>query len=148
MHGDDTILIDGGFFGDSIIYRRACQLASKASNVILVSQYCPTGKLAKLLTKTNCQLYFNPVANAQGVDRFVIRVGMFLSGHKTLYDKSRYLHAKFMIFDLPDGSRVALTGSHNFVNAGVLFGTREVALQTENPGTIKQLDDFLKRFIV
>lgn len=146
-HGNDTILIDGGFFGDSIIYRRACKLAMTATKVILVSQYCPTGKLARLLKNTDCRLYFNPAANALSVDRAVIRGGMFLSGHKTLYTKSRYLHAKFMIFDMPDGQRVALTGSHNFVNAGVLFGTREIALQTENPQTIKQLESFLKTYI-
>ncbi|MBC7943326.1 hypothetical protein H7X68_02410 [Candidatus Saccharibacteria bacterium] len=147
-HGDDTILIDGGFFGDSIIYRRACKLASEATKITYVSQYCPTGKLARLLRKTDSQLYFNPALNATNIDRFVIRVGMFLSGHKTLYTKSRYLHAKFMIFDMPDGRRIALTGSHNFVNAGVLFGTREIALQTENSKTIQQLENFWRKFIV
>ncbi len=142
-HGDDTVLIDGGFVGDSIIYRRACQLAAQASHVTLVSQYCPTGKLGGLLKKTSSRLYFNPPSNAVNLNRVVIRVGMFFSGHKTLYDKPNYLHAKFMLFDMPDGRRVALTGSHNFVKAGVLLGTREIALQTENPQTIKQLEDFL-----
>lgn len=147
-HGDDTVLIDGGFVGDSIIYRRACKLAAEATHVILVSQYCPTGKLSGLLKKTNSQLYFNPPSNAFNLSRAVIRVGMFFSGHKTLYTKSRYLHAKFMIFDMPDGRRVALTGSHNFVNAGVLLGTREIALQTENPHTINQLEDFLRNVVI
>lgn len=147
-HGDDTVLIDGGFVGDSIIYRRACQLAAEATHVTLVSQYCPTGKLSGLLKKTSSRLYFNPPSNALQLNRAVIRTGMFLSGHKTLYTKSRYLHAKFMLFDMPDGRRVALTGSHNFVNAGVLLGTREIALQTENPRTIKQLEDFLRTVIV
>lgn len=146
-HGDDTILIDGGFIGDSIIYRHACKLAAEASNVTLVSQYCPTGKLGRILKKTNSQLYFNPPTNASKLNRVVIRTGMFFSGHKTLYDKSRYLHAKFMIFDMPNGRRVALTGSHNFVNGGVILGTREIALQTENPHTIKQLEDFWRQFI-
>jgi len=147
-HGDDTVLIDGGFVGDSIIYRRACQLAAEATHVTLVSQYCPTGKLSGLLKKTSSRLYFNPPSNAHHLNRAVIRTGMFLSGHKTLYTKSRYLHAKFMLFDMPDGRRVAMTGSHNFVNAGVLLGTREIALQTENPRTIKQLEDFLRTVIV
>jgi cardiolipin synthase A/B len=147
-HHDDTILIDGGFFGDSIIYRRACKLATEASNILLVSQYCPTGKLSRIIKQTDSQLYFNPPANTKGLNRLVIRIGMLFSGHKTLYDRSHYLHAKFIIFDMPDGRRIALTGSHNFVHGGVLLGTREIALQTENPQTIKQLEDFWQKHIM
>jgi len=147
-HGGDTVLIDGGFIGDSIIYRRACKLVAEASHVTLVSQYCPTGKLGRLLKKTDSRLYFNPPSNAPYLNRAVIKIGMFFSGHKTLYTKSRYLHAKFIIFDMPDGRRVALTGSHNFVHAGVILGTREIALQTENPHTIKQLEDFLHNVVI
>lgn len=146
-HGLDSILIDGGFIGDSIIYRRACKLADEASRILLVSQYCPTGKLGRLLQKTDSQLYFNPPSNATRLNRLVIRVGMYFSKNATLYNKSRYLHAKFMIFDMPDGRRVALTGSHNFVKAGVLLGTREIALETENPQTIKQLEDFWRDYV-
>jgi cardiolipin synthase len=146
-HGADTVLIDGGFIGDSIIYRRACKLATEASSVLLVSQYCPTGKLGRLLKDTDCKLYFNPPANASALNRIVIRTGVFFSGHKTLYTKSRYLHAKFMIFTMPDGRKVALTGSHNFVHGGVLLGTREIALQTENPQTVAQLEDFCRNYV-
>jgi cardiolipin synthase len=144
MHGEDTILIDGGFFGDSIIYRRACKLAADAKKVTLVSQYCPTGRLSRILKKTNTQLYFNQPANATGLNKFVIKLGMMVSGSKTLYQKSRYLHAKFMLFDMNDGRHIAITGSHNFSNAGVLLGTREIALQTENPDVIAHLKKFVK----
>lgn len=144
MHGEDTILIDGGLFGDSIIYRRVCKLAKEASKVIFVSQYCPTGRLSRILKKTNTELYFNLPANASAMNRFAIRAGIFFTGNKTLYKKSRYLHAKFMLFEMPDGRRIAITGSHNFSNAGVLLGTREIALQTENPDVISQLKGFLK----
>lgn len=141
-HGDDTVLIDGGIFGDSIIYRRACKLASQATKVTFVSQYCPTGRLNRILGQTDSRLYFNPPMNALDLNRPLIRISMFLTGNQTLYTKSRYLHAKFMIFEMPDGRKIALTGSHNFVGTGVLLGTREIALQTENPQTIKQLEDF------
>ena len=85
MHGDDAILIDGGLFADSIIYRHACKLAKEASSVIFVSQYCPTGKLSNILKKTNTQLYFNQPSNATALNRFVIRLGMIVTGNKTLY---------------------------------------------------------------
>jgi cardiolipin synthase len=148
QHGDDTILIDGGFFGDSIIYRRICKLTAGAQHVTLVSQYCPTGKFSRLLKATSSQLYFNTPHHANYINSLVIRAGMFFTGNKTLYKKSQYLHAKFIIFDMKDGRHIAITGSHNFVNAGVLLGTREIALQTENPQVIAQLRHFLKNKVI
>jgi len=144
-HDENTIFIDGGLFGDSIIYRRACKLASEAKKVTFVSQYCPTGKLSKILKKTDSKLYFNPPANAsKGDSRIAIKIAMFLSRNKTIYKKPEYLHAKFMIFEMSDGRRIALTGSHNFSNVGVILGTREIALETEDSAIINQLEDFVK----
>ncbi len=143
-HGEDTILIDGGLVGDSIIYRRACKLASEATNVVLVSQYCPTGKLSRILKRTKTQMYFNQPSNAASPHSLAIWFGMAITGNKTLYTKSRYLHAKFMLFDMPDGRRIALTGSHNLSSAGVMLGTREIALQTEDPAVISQLEAFVE----
>ncbi len=143
-HADDTILIDGGFFGDSIIYRRVCNLAKDAKKVVLVSQYCPTGKLSRILKKTDTKLYFNLPSNAKGMNKLVIKAGMFVTGNKSLYKKSRYLHAKCMLFTMNDGRTIAITGSHNFSNAGVILGTREIALQTENQDVISHLKKFIK----
>ena len=72
---------------------------------------------------------------------------MIFTGNHSLYTKHQYLHAKFMIFEMNDGQKIAVTGSHNFVNAGVLLGTREIALQTKNLLIIKQLEDFLDNFV-
>lgn len=147
-HGDDQILIDGGFFGDSIIYRHACQLTAQAEKVILVSQYCPTGKLSRLLKKSDAKLYFNPNNRARGLSRLVIATSILFYRNQTAYRKKQYLHAKFMLFYMPGDSRVAITGSHNFVKGGVMLGTREIALQTKNPQVINQLEDFLNNYIV
>ncbi len=147
MVDDDEVLIDGGIFGDSIIYRRVCQLANEAHKVTLVSQYCPTGKLSRLLKNTAASLYFNPPESAIGINKIVIKAGMIFTGNHSLYTKHQYLHAKFMIFEMNDGQKIAVTGSHNFVNAGVLLGTREIALQTKNLLIIKQLEDFLDNFV-
>lgn len=136
------VLVDGGIVGDSIIYRHACKLAQKARRIVLVSQYCPTGKLGRLLKKVPHELYFNPPSNASFLNRLVIWFGMLMSGHRTLYRKKQYLHAKCMIFYLDDGKRVAITGSHNFVWGGVRLGTREIALQTKDPEVIDQLEGF------
>jgi cardiolipin synthase len=144
---DNMVLLDGGFMGDSIIYRRACYWAERASKVTLVSQYCPTGKLSRLLKKTDSDLYFNHWTNAGLLNRLVIRFGMFSSKHTTSYHRRPYLHAKFIIFTMPDGSKVAITGSHNFVRAGVFLGTREVALETTNKKIIKQLELFFTQHV-
>lgn len=142
-----TTHIDGGLPFDSVIYRRACALAEEASKVILVSQYCPTGKLSRLLKNTDSHLYFNPWQRAEGLDQLVIRSGMALSKQKTLYTHEKYLHAKFILFEMPDGRRIALTGSHNFVQGGVLLGTREVALETEDPRIYSALENFWKKHV-
>lgn len=146
-HEGNIVLIDGGFFGDSIIYRRACKLASEASHILFVSQYGPTGKLNRLMRTTDSRLYFNPPESVRGLNKLVIKVGMFFSGQQTLYHRTHYLHAKFMLFDMPDGRRIAMTGSHNFVNGGALLGTREIALQTEDLEIIQQLEDFWRNNI-
>lgn len=142
-----TVLFDAGLFGDSIIYEHACSLAKRARRITYVSQYCPTGKLTRLLHKTNSLLYFNQWQTARGFNRFVIRAGMFLTNQQTSYRRTAYLHAKCMIFELIDGTKVAITGSHNFVHGGALLGTREIALETTDPKIIAQLETFITEHV-
>lgn len=142
-----NILFDGGIIGQSILYRRACELAEQASDIVFVSQYCPTGKLSRILKKANATLYFNHPSQADGLNKFVIRTSQFLSGLKTSYTRKRYLHAKFILFTLPDGTKAAISGSHNFAYTGVLLGTREVGIETKDPGIIKQLESFVKKHV-
>lgn len=145
--GNHVVLTDGGFQGDSIIYRRACELTKDAKEVLLVSQYCPTGKLSRLLKRTDSKLYFNPPGLAGSLNKMVISVGMAVSRHKTLYKRKRYLHAKFMVFTMNDGRKIALSGSHNFVYGGVLLGTREIALETTDKRVIRQLEAFFREHV-
>ena len=145
--GKNVVLTDGGFQGDSIIYRRVCDLAKEASDILLVSQYCPTGKLSRILKSKPSRLYFNPPELAGPLNKAVIKFGMLVSRHRTLYARDRYLHAKFMIFTMPDGRKVAITGSHNFVYGGVLLGTREIALETDDPKIVRQLERFFKTYV-
>lgn len=142
------VLIDGGLQGDSIIYRRACQLVKNAEEVLLVSQYCPTNKLSRLLKRVPSRLYFNsPKKTNNRLNGALIAFNMFISGNKTRYRRKKYLHAKFIIATMKDGSKIALTGSHNFTYIGVLFGTREIALETRDPKIIKQIETFFEKNI-
>lgn len=143
-HGDMTVLIDGGIIGQSVIYRRAVELATEATYITFVSQYCPTGKLSRILKTKPATLYFNHPQQADGLNKIVIRIGQFVSGLKTSYTKEPYLHAKCIIFTFKDGTKTAITGSHNFAYTGVLLGTREIALETRDMAIISQLESFIK----
>jgi len=144
-HVGDHVLIDGGILGNSIIYRRACDLAASASSVLFVSQYPPTGKLTHLFRAKEYKLYFNRPSQAAWLNRLVINWGIWRSQLKNNYRRRKYLHAKFIIFTMPDGSKVALTGSHNFNYGGVVLGAREIALETRNLQIIEQLEQFARR---
>lgn len=147
LNDTSSILIDGGLIGDSIIYRRACKLARQAESITLVSQYCPTGRLNRILKRKNATLYFNHWKRAAWMNRILIQFGMVFSRQRTLYQHANYLHAKFIIFTMPDGHKIAISGSHNFMYGSVAFGTREVALETTNPKIIKQLESFLATYV-
>lgn len=142
-----SVLIDGGIIARSVIYHRATELASEATHIVFVSQYCPTGKLARIFKKKDVKLYFNRPEQATTLNRTLIQLSMFTTGLKTLYKKEPYLHAKFIIFTMQDGSKVAITGSHNFAYTGVLLGTREIALETSDPHIITQLETFYKKYV-
>ena len=144
-HEDMTILIDGGIIGQSVIYKRAVELAEKATHVTFVSQYCPTAKLALILKKKPSDIYYNRPVQADGLNQIVIRLAQFVTGIQTQYRKHRYLHAKCLIFTFEDGSKTAITGSHNFAYTGVLLGTREIALETSDPAIISQLESFIAK---
>ncbi|QQS22184.1 hypothetical protein IPM09_01415 [Candidatus Saccharibacteria bacterium] len=142
-----TVLIDGGIVANSVIYQRACRLAQQATDITLVSQYCPTGKLQRILRRKHATLYFNHWRSASWFNRLLISFGMTTTRQETQYTKEQYLHAKYILFTMPDKRKVALTGSHNFMFVGGLLGTREIALETSDKAIIKQLESFLSSHI-
>lgn len=139
---DNKILVDGGFIGDSLIYKRAVELAGQAKKAVLVTQYAPYGKFAKNLKKIDHTLYFNSPEHATFLNKMTIKFGMWRSGFKTDYTHSRYIHAKYIIYTMPDDSKVAISGSHNLVSGGGMLGTREIAIETSSPDYIKQLEKY------
>lgn len=142
-----TVYIDSGQPGNSAIYERACELASKAQKITLVSQYCPSGPLAALLRQKNARVYFNQPINTSFYTRLFIYATMRRAHLRSLYKKQQYIHAKFIIFEMPSGQTIALTGSHNFSYGGVKFGTKEIALETTNRQVCRQLEEFLQKNI-
>lgn len=145
---DHLVMIDGGRIGSSVIYRHACLYAEDAESIIYVSQYCPTGALSPLLKQKKAAIYFNPWQNAENIaDRLLIRISSAIHSITSRYRRKQYLHAKYMIFTMPGGQQIAITGSHNFLAGNGPLGTREIALETRDPQIIKQLLDFTETHI-
>ncbi|OYX53096.1 hypothetical protein B7Y92_03970 [Candidatus Saccharibacteria bacterium 32-50-13] len=142
-----TVMFDGGFTGGSIIYRRVCELAEQAESIVFVSQYCPTGRLARILKKKKAAVYYNRPEQASFINRLLIWASIGLSQLPTLYSRDKYQHSKYIIMRFSDHTRVAITGSHNFAYAGVVSGTREIALETTDDQIIDQLEKFSNDYI-
>ncbi len=142
------MLLDSGRFGKSVIYNHAVKLARQATKLTVVTQYCPSGKLAKILRQKQAKVYFNPKGSAADIaNNIMIGTKHSVAEQPNSYTRCRYLHAKFIIATMPDGSKRALTGSHNFTAIGVHTGTREIALETSNPEIITQLENFLAEYV-
>ena len=137
-----TILFDNGIPSNSLIYARAKAIAKEAKSLVLVSQYCPTGMLGRILKHKHAKLYFNHWRRASSINKLIIQIGMLTAKQHTLYNHDRYLHAKFIIAEMPDGSKAAVAGSHNFMFGSGMMGTREVAIETRDPQIISQLENF------
>ncbi len=141
-----TVLMDGGLPFDSVIYRRAIKLLDTARSVLVVTQYCPTGKLAHKIRNVQHKVYFNRPSR-DFLTNSLINVGEHLSGISNAYAGSTYIHAKYMIVTHDDGTKTAITGSHNFISYGGILGTREIALQTNDPRIIRGLEQFYRKYI-
>lgn len=123
-----VVLVDGGRSGNSIIYSKACELAARSRRVYYVSQFCPTGPLARLLRSTDTKFYFNRSAASAPHIGAMLTIDKAIGRIRTSYRCSSYLHSKLILAELQDGSRALLSGSHNFKNQGVKYGTQEIAL--------------------
>ncbi len=141
----NTLLWDAGRPGDSMIYDRACELADQARNIIYVSQMCPSGRLARLMGRTSYAAYYNRVNQMSVPANFAQAADQYLSGIRNLYQRPEFIHAKFILFELHDGTKALISGSHNFSYRGVDYGTGEIALASTDVSLWDALDDFRRQ---
>lgn len=138
----DTILFDAGQRGVSIIYERACELAAKAAKITYISQMCPSGRLGELIKQTQNTCYFNrPSQTGVRPDSVAQYWDNWRTGLTNHYESEQYLHAKCILYELKDGTKAVISGSHNFSWRGVAFGTKEIALYSTNPETWRKMQD-------
>ncbi len=142
-----SLLLDGGKPDRSIIYDRACELAEDASSIIFVSQLPPSGQLSRLIARTKHEVYFNR-PNQLSLAMRLSQISGTLDRRSSLanqYTGAEYLHAKYILYTLRSGQRIALSGSHNYKRLGVRFGTQEVALQSAEESVWDALSSFTEK---
>jgi phosphatidylserine/phosphatidylglycerophosphate/cardiolipin synthase-like enzyme len=139
-----SLLFDAGLPGHSIIYERACELAKRAHTITYISQMCPSGALAKALNQTKTTYFFNrPQQSGFSVPALGQLVDAARGHIKNSYEGSAYVHAKLILYDMKDGTKALVSGSHNFSWRGVAFGTKEIALCSTDPGLWNQLHELV-----
>jgi len=143
--GNDMILVDGGRRGRSIIVDQSANLAAGAQRAWYVSQYSPGRKLESELIKLlrdNLKAWFNTPASSKSLDKVSAAIDMKVTRLPNRYKGNQRIHAKFLVVQKPDGRYAAITGSNNFSDWGVRFGTKEAALYTRNQDICRQLIKF------
>jgi len=140
---DGIVMLDSAIPGDSPIQRRVQELASDCEYFLYVSQYYPKGTLKNILRSKPGEFYANTgIVAPTRANKFLLNWDRQMSHISNQYSGDQYLHAKYIIFTLPDGTQTAITGSHNFNPTGVRYGTIESAVETSEPSTIAQLTEF------
>ncbi len=144
LFADDTteVLLDAGIKYQSLIYERTCELAQKATKVWYVSMLAPDGQLVRLLRQKDAQYWYNLFSGAISFEKLAISIDQIKARVPNNYRSDVLLHAKFCVFQLPDGTYEAITGSHNFNSRGVAFGTQELAIHTKDQTLCAQLIEF------
>lgn len=148
LDAHNTLLIDGGRPGHSAIYDRACELAGQAAKVYYVSQFFPTGQLTGLLRQAGATCYMTRPRHSP------VHIGAMLTADRLRtrlrnhYRGQTFLHAKFILFELKDGSRALVAGSHNFSWQGVTYGTKEIAICSTDPQLWQQLHDYMQTEVI
>lgn len=145
VFGDDTLLVDSGKPGRSIIYETALELAQQAQSAIYVSQMQPTGPLADALHRIDTTYYFNRSNQFKIPANAAALIDLFYFRGKNSYKGTVYIHAKYILFTMKDGSKQLISGSNNFHWRGVAYGTQEIALVSTNQTVWRELETFIKK---
>lgn len=149
---ENKLVVDAGKIGDSIIYDQAIELIRQAKKSLLfVSQFVPDGRILDEIIKAYKQGVTCTIMTSNKDYRTFTKFPYnrpyhaFLNKTKDtsliLHHQRTQAHAKLIIVD----DKVAMFGSHNFVNVGVILGTEEIAVRTENPELIGELQKFIDK---
>ena len=140
------IIVDVGIKHQSTIYEQALQVIDDANDwLVITCQYFPnsiTAKHLKAASKRGVKVFtiFNHYSSHSHAHAYLQRAvtgrermrmpAAFFAGE--LPRGANYLHAKILA-----NEKEAMIGSHNYVTAGVNFGTAEIALYRRDPAFAK-----------
>lgn len=148
--GDYRLVIDSGKRGVSLIYDEALKLVdSSKKSIVFVSQLVPEGQILDSLLEKACGGLSVTIITSHPTDKTFTKYPLKWSYTRfkrrirkredlKFIHLDRKVHAKLIIVD----EQVAFFGSHNFVDAGVLMGTEEIAVRTRDTGLVRQLVKF------
>lgn len=151
-----SLLIDAGKPGQSLIFETALKFIDEAEDWLTITcQYFPSDITAAHLARAvkrgvQVRAYYNHPNKHRGIGRVAqnlilasgrLRLPSQLFAHQ-LPANHRRIHAKLLASE-----KGAIIGSHNYISAGVRFGTAEIALVRQNPGFGKQLVDLLVPYL-
>lgn len=124
-------------------------MVRSAKRVWYVSQFAPSGQLARLICQSKAEIIAFNTARTAGslLDAIGYRA---LNHHFQAYNQyqgDRKIHAKYIVAEQADGRLVSLTGSHNFNATGVRFGTQETAILTYDQSLGRQLISYAQQLV-
>ena len=143
-----TLLFDGGTPDSSAVYEEACNIVADAKKVHYVSQMCPSGRLAKLITATENHCYFIRSSQAEPPLNMALPVDKLLSGITNSYKGKNYIHAKFILCEGKDGGRRLISGSNNYSWRGIAFGTKEIAISSSDPALWQTFYTYMQKEVL
>lgn len=146
----NTLIVDAGERNKSLIYADALTLTKRTQhNLIFISQCVPEGKmLTELIRLAKNGKEITVITSPESAETIAQLPFSFF--YQRFVRKTRHLptislfhahvpvHAKILIRDNEEVS----TGSHNYVESGILLGTQEIALHTTHPAIITTLVRF------
>ena len=120
-----------------------------AKRVWYVSQFAPSGQLARLIHQSKTEIVaFNTARTATSLlDAVGYRALNYRFQAYNQYQGDRKIHAKYIVAEQADGRLVSLTGSHNFNATGVRFGTQETAILTYDQSLGQQLIHYARQLV-
>lgn len=142
-----NVLIDGGRRGQSVIFKEALQLIDDAERWLLITcQFFPNSVTAKHLAAAVKRgvdvevVYAHPhhhgLIGGAGQQVSILRERLLrprILFHYAMKRSDPMLHAKLIACD-----QGVMIGSHNYVSAGVLLGTAEIAFKSSSQTLAEQ----------
>lgn len=150
-----SLMVDAGNLGESLILNRAGLMVDSAQqSVRITSQHTPDGKILKNLQAAQDRgvavsaFVADPRKVTRPLSRFFDTRSQLLfkrQGFTTpVFEFPGWIHSNVLLIDEDLPSAVSIVGTRCFSGTLADWGTQEVALQSQNPGLLQQLQEYVQ----